>query len=41
MKMHYFTQYWPEELHNGVQKLAEKIVSNLPSLLYDVLQHNC
>jgi hypothetical protein len=41
MKMRYFTRYWPEELHDGVRKSAEKIVSNLPGLSYDVLQRNC
>jgi len=40
MKMRYFTQYWPEELHGDVRKSAEKIVSNLSVLWYDVLQRN-
>ena len=40
MKMRYFTQYWPEELHNGVQKSAKKIVSNISALQFNILQRN-
>ena len=41
MKMRYFTWYWPKDLYNGVQKSAEKIVSNLSVLSwYSITSYN-